>query len=674
MDTQYEIRTTNHDLQSTIFVLLAAWLAAPTVQAQPVRALRTSFEREVNRYVWRAGVQWRGAVGGWRIDLRNRFRSDAFLLADRRIDFRDENRLNLTARRSLGSQLAGRVYGRSLWFGPSRVLRQQLLAGLRYAPRPYLHAEPTLGLAWDQRPGINADLDTPAPLRRDIGPAIGVRFGYAPPMLGGYDLALRGESTWRVINPRRGRTTRFRGSAERAFPGVTVEGRTRLTSLRRDAYQSTSFLNRRPGARRSAGTVEATTRDTLRAALEVDAALAEALSWTSQFNLRALRRRTRTLNPPPEALFSNTAYDRRAYDAETALRYRPNASVALARLAVRFGAETDRRELTNRDALPLQRANEISNLLHQADYDEGYLTVSGRGRIPLGSAVRLRARATANILRYDTPEANPDDRDEVYYRGRVGVLWNMSRYLEADLTLHGATYHTVYLNALRSAENNRRRVLRLRPALTWRPAETTRLRLETEARASYTRYDFVLPGRTAQDQAARELRYDLSFRHELSDALLLRADARLSDLRLGRLIENRFAEIPFDTLRTYAGHVRLQAGTDLVAEVGLRFYVRSDYQRRANLTYPSAGDPEQMIRLTRPARQYVVQLGPTCRITWPLPTGHRMRLDGWLNVQRVFYDAYGPLPPADASRIRRAARDSDVTVIPNVTLSVTWDF
>ncbi|PSQ89896.1 MAG: hypothetical protein BRD45_01540 [Bacteroidetes bacterium QS_8_64_10] len=137
MDTQYEIRTTNHDLQSTIFVLLAAWLATPTVQAQPVRALRTSFEREVNRYVWRADVQWRETVGGWRIDLRDRFRSDAFLLADRRIDFRDENRLDLTARRSLGSQLAGRVYGRSLWFGPSRVLRQQLLAGLP-VPGPWV--------------------------------------------------------------------------------------------------------------------------------------------------------------------------------------------------------------------------------------------------------------------------------------------------------------------------------------------------------------------------------------------------------------------------------------------------------------------------------------------------------------------------------------------------------
>ena len=48
------------------------------------------------------------------------------------------------------------------------------------------------------------------------------------------------------------------------------------------------------------------------------------------------------------------------------------------------------------------------------------------------------------------------------------------------------------------------------------PAPLTRVVLTSEVRATYTTADVVLPGRVAEDQSARELRYELEAEHALT--------------------------------------------------------------------------------------------------------------------------------------------------------------
>ncbi len=267
------------------------------------------------------------------------------------------------------------------------------------------------------------------------------------------------------------------------------------------------------------------------------------------------------------------------------------------------------------------------------------------------------------------------------HNGVLGLLFRMSRYVQADLQVFGSFYHTVYLNAERSAENNILRSLRLRPSMRWTPSPHTRVRLTTEVRATYTVDDFILPGRRPTDQSAREVRFETEIEQDLPGGARLFATGSYGDLRLGRLLWDEFAEIPFDTLRTYNGWIHLQTGRRLVADVGMRFFIRSDFDRAATGQYPRVDDAGNELRdetgavlltsITRPGRKWIEQVGPTAALTWMMGAS-TLRFDGWLNIQHVRRRLYGTLPEAAADRIRRAGRRGTRKIIPNVALTVVW--
>jgi hypothetical protein len=230
------------------------------------------------------------------------------------------------------------------------------------------------------------------------------------------------------------------------------------------------------------------------------------------------------------------------------------------------------------------------------------------------------------------------------------------------------------LKAQRSAENNVQRSLRLRPSVTWRPNTHTRIELSSEVRANYTVDDFLLPGRRASDQAARELRYDLDAEHEIGRGVRIRVSGRVSDLRLGRFLHEPFAEIPFDTLRTTSVWVRLSVGERVQAEVGMRAFIRSDYDRGTTVRYEREDEPGVQYSISRPGRRKIAQIGPTTSILWPLRGGKLIRVDGWATMQSVTNRLYGALPEGLAEVIRRAAIRGTKTLIPNLAVTMQWRF
>lgn len=668
---------------AAFFSFLFAFLLLPsTALAQPVWQLETGFERAVNRYRWVSRAEVEMQAGAWQLAVVNRFLSDAFIQFDDQLNFRDEDQLRWVAGRPLGPTTAFQARGETAWFGQSRVFQQQVLGGVRYTPRPYLWFEPNIGAVVDQRPGVAEAVGTEAPLRMDAGPAYGMRLSYAPPVEG-YRIQMQADGIWQSMAPRQGHSLRFGGVMERRFEDTRLISRVRLASARRDAYQSVSFLNRDVTGRQPES-VEATTSDTLDASIELDTPFYRGIRFNGRLGLEAGNRFIRTERAPDDVLFFETDFRRRALDAEAALRSeRPRLVM---RGAVRLGAATERRALANREDLPAAEAAQKSNLLQQADYDEGTFTVLTNVRAMPWQRLVFTFDGSASIIRHDTPEANPDDRDEVFYTGEAGSLLRLSRYLEVDVKVYGSFSHTVYLNAARSAENNKQRSLRLRPTLHWRPSRRTTVRVTPEVRATYTIDDFVLPGRRASDQSAREVRYNADLDQDLGGGLRLLATGTYSDLRLGRLLWDRFAEIPFDTLRTYSAWGRLQAQINprLFAEVGVRAFIRSDFDRATTVRYPrvdAAGvilrdeqDDVLLTSITRPGRQRIEQLGPTCAITWTMPDGSAIRLDGWFNVQHTRQRLYGGLPEAAAARIEAAARDGTRKIIPNLALTALWRF
>ncbi|MFQ5572323.1 MAG: hypothetical protein ACE5G0_21820, partial [Rhodothermales bacterium] len=157
-----------------------------------------------------------------------------------------------------------------------------------------------------------------------------------------------------------------------------------------------------------------------------------------------------------------------------------------------------------------------------------------------------------------------------------------------------------------------------------------------------------------------------------------------ADLRLGRLLWDAFAEIPFDTLRTYSGWIHVQAGRRIMADIGLRVFIRTDFERVLTVRYPRVDEEGRELTdeqgdvllssISRPGRQSIEQIGPTAALIWSMGSGSAVRLDGWLNVQHIRRRLYGLLPEGSADRIRRAARRGTRKLIPNLSLSVVWNF
>ena len=642
----------------------------------------TGFERDVNRYRWTAGTLLAEEFGDWRFLVDNRFVSDAFVLFNDRLSFRDENRLSWVVERALGERFSAQARGRALWFTQSEVFSQEIYGGVRFRPHPDLWIEPAVGFAWDKRPGVGTGAEIP--VRTDLGPAYGTRLAWTPGPLNEYQVRVSADGAWQVINPRRGRAVRMDGFLSRSFGDARFSSNVRYSNYRRDAYQAVSFLNRPEQAGRLSETVEATASDTLAAAFELDAPVYGSFRLTGRLDLGANNRVIEALRTPDDALFFNTAFNRREVEGEFGVAYTPSNNLTI-HVAARTGAEVERRSLTNSEDLPPTQAAQKRDLLQQADYDQGLFGLRARSYATLG---RFTFSLTANssILRHDTPELNLDDRDELYHNGQGGILIQLSRYLQADVKLLGSYYHTVYLAAERSAENNIQRSVRLQPGFEWNPSINTRIRLGSEIRATYNVHDFTLPGRRSSDQSARELRYDADVEHRIASNLRVFFTGSFSDLHLGRLMWDEFAEIPFDTLRTYSGWLRLQIQTErrITADIGLRIYVRRDFDRSTTIRYDRTDESGELVldedgvplqsSITRPGRSWIEQIGPTCSISWPMRGLSTLRLEGWLNVQHVRRRLYGTLPDGSASTIRRAGRRGDILIIPNVSLTTSWRF
>ncbi len=628
------------------------------------------FEREINRYRWTSDIQFDRQIDAWTVELSNSFRSDAFILFDDRLSFRDENNTRLTLRRPYGERRLS-IYGSFGWFSLSRVLSQNLIAGYRFPLTSKVWFEPLLGASLDRRPGFSEGT-TRAPLRTDAGPAAGFKFGVPSTAIDAYRVEVSGEGLIQSMAPRRGEMLRASGFAERTFEKTRVRTRVQVARIRRDAYEAASFLNRDDTATRVAETVESTRSDTLAATVFVDRTVSQSTVIRGRLDFTTNRRMVETLRAPESAIFFDSDFSRRVFEAELSSTY--SKSQTLLRLSIRGGAEVERRRLANEEALPPAQASQKLNLLKQADYDRGFLSFQMNARAPIGSRAVLQADISVNILRRDTPDVNPDDRDELYYNGLLGASLHLTRHVELQLQLFGTYYHTVYVKAARSIENNVQQSLRFRPTIIWRPSPVTRINVTTEVRANYTIDDFLLPGRLPTDQSARELSYNLDGEHDFGHSVRLYVKGRLSDLRLGRFLNDSFAEIPIDSLRTTSAWIRLSVGGKVQAEIGLRTYIRSDFDRAITVRYDRGDASGMRARITRPGRQIIAQVGPTTSIVWPLTSGRFLRLDGWATFQRISYKLYGELPEGLESEIKKAAKKGSRTLIPNLSVTMQWQF
>lgn len=661
------------------FALLACFWTAPVLGQAP-NSVETLFERDINRYRWTAGVRVNQPVSTRSLSIDNRFTSDAFILFNNLLSFRDENVTAWSLRSPAGRRFSPDFEGRFAWYSQSRVLSQDLYSSVRVPVYESLVVSPAVGFALDQRPGATPQ-EGKAPLRRDAGPAFGGSLSITPTRLLDYAVQLNAVGNVQFITPRRARSLKMNGRAERLFDKTRFATTATYSNVRRDAYQSISFLNRDADVEPLSETIEATTSDTLAVTVELETPLSSSFQLSNRVGYRSNNRKIRTLHTPEESLFFDTDFNRRKVDIEVDLSYASPRFTS--RLTFSGTTEVEQRQLIDREELPDVQAIQKGELLEQADYDRNIIGVRSQNRAALTDRISLQLEASASILRHDTPAINQDDRDESFFRTQMGLEYRLSPYITMQFDVYGTYFHTVYLKARRSAENNVQRSLRFRPSVRWTPSSRTAVRFRSEVRATYTVDDFVLEGRRPTDQAARELRYEGDIEHRLGPFFQLLAEGGVSDLRLGRFLRSGFAEIPFDTLQTYSGWIRIRSQGEIQAEVGARAFIRTDFERASTVRYrrldesgavllDEQGTPARAT-ISRPGRRWIEQIGPTFALSWVMNNTSVLRLDGWLNVQRIRQRLYGDLPEGLAKHIRAEARRGTRRIIPNLSISVLWN-
>ena len=650
----------------TLFVCLIGFFN-DFAMSQSTLQQTTDFSREVNQFRWRSETIWKAHLGLWNINVSNRFVSDAYIQFDNRLRFRDEDRFMLYASRPITKRFDATIRGGFDWFGAGHASSQSLLFGVHFIPLARLNVETSVGIASDRRPGVA--LDGQIPLRIDTGPAAAISAQFAPQDLQGYEVSFQSNARLQRIEARRIGDLTVMGSAARTFGLTRFESRARFSSRRRDTYQAASFLNR--GQARDPETIEATTSDTLDANLLIQAPLLNGLQVIAQADIQLNQRRVRTSKAPEESIVFETNFSRQSLTGEVSLVY--EHTDVDAQLRAEYGAINEHRVLANQEDLPLSEVTQKRILLQQADYDEGGFALSGRVRGDLLPRLSVLFVGSSRILRHDTPLTNLDDRDEIYHTATLTLGHQRNRYLSLELRMFASYHHTVFLNAERSAENNVQRTLRLRPSMEWTPSSSSRIRLASEVRATYTTDDFVLPGRRSSDQSARELRLESEMEHRIFADTDVLITASFSDLRLGRLMWDSFSEVPFDTLRTLTTWARIQSGKRLRGELGWRVFLRSDYDRAISVSYqlPTDTPTSTLGRITRSGKRWIIQSGPTATLFWSRGKT-TLRLDAWANWQRLRYTLYGQLPSTSADIIRQTARRGRLRLIPLMSLKVFW--
>lgn len=126
------------------------------------------------------------------------------------------------------------------------------------------------------------------------------------------------------------------------------------------------------------------------------------------------------------------------------------------------------------------------------DFKSSRITLAGTGKFKFSRSDTLSIKGAVSRYRYDTPENNPDDRDEF----RMNIHLSEIHYFfpRLKLVLNGSVnlYHLVYIYSERSANNNWMRIFRLSPQVIYRPTDGIKIVQNAEVLANYVDYDYEI--------------------------------------------------------------------------------------------------------------------------------------------------------------------------------------
>ncbi len=620
----------------------------------------TRFNRQLDALRWDMGGATMVSGEGYSFTLDNSFNSRLFMRGGSATNIQDENVLNLNGRVHISEPFYAVGFGRSYRYTSVDVRQDFMMGGLGIDLPGLAQVELMGGVFSDHR---NNELDQ--------GPSVAARVASQPIELG--DWTIRPEGWMHYADIDRRTYQNYHADTELAYQTEMVNFRSRLRMARavRESYQPSSFFNRDVS-----DLIEGVTSDTTQANLSLEIPLIGPVEGRFSMDARQVNRRFESR--------SITEEEQNLYDTETTReRVDLRASAVLPagshnlELGLEYQIANRRAGILNPEDFTDEQITRRNEMLDNSTFSQSRIGLFTQNRVGIAEGHSLNLSGRVSILRYDTPELNIDDRDELSYRASVGSDHRISDYLSGGVTISGEAIHQVYLRAERSIDNHWRRVLRLRPYFEWSPFESLRIRQFFGIRANYTVDDFELPGRTGNNRSSREFNFRTQVDWDIGTDWNISAEASRSELRIGRLFWDSFTEIPTDTLTTYNFDLMIsrEIGRAEIAAGG-RYFIKLDYLPQTTLTTTIPGEEggEQPVSQTAPGRQITRQFGPAVDINIPFSSGNRLQFRGWLQNEGINRRLFTAYPDEVEEAFRQEERRTSRRQYPNMELQVSFQF
>ena len=638
-----------------LFVFFGLFLSL-SASAQSLQG-ETQFSRQLEAIHWRQQSTFAASTSFFDLSVSNRLGSRFFLLNDRAQNIQNDRQTDVSLSGWMSPTVAVAADVRSFEFTSTRTRQDVALAGIEVRPVKPLFVRTQFGIMSDARNRA-----------ADQGFIYGIK-AWTSELNPGEGLYLTPSLFMEVadIQPRRYVTTRYLADMAYRTNDVQMSASVQHGLSRREGYANSSFLNTADSEY-----IESVRIDTTSVRFQTRFPITRR--WAGDIEVDALNQvrmvDNRNLPDDDAAPLYNSRTLRQAVDTRVRISADGDRLRSVFGMAVGVGIRNSR--LTDTEGLPADQVRRRAELLTNSNFNQNRFELFTTQDLRITRNHDMSIFASSAILRYDTPETNPDDRDELTLLFRTVNRMRLAPGFEAAITTAGEAYHYVYLFSERSIENNWRRSIRLMPEFTWTPVSTLSWRNVYLIRANYTVEDYELAGRTKNDQSARELMLFSDLDWRFLPEWSVRMQGSRSELRIGKLIWKGFREVPIDTLITYDGTLELarrRGGSELA--IGVRMYHKTDFLIRATQTIPIGAGT---VSRTATGQLITSQYGPLVRLLLPFGRHQEIQIRGWYQIQKTWTDLYTTYPEETRTAFEQAERTPVTRVFPNLDMTVRFRF
>jgi hypothetical protein len=609
----------NAQIGSTIFTRESA-AAEPDTAGGPHHS-RLTFERLLSSYQWNFTHRTSFLSERWFLTLDEQFRS-TLIRTDRNF-LKDQQELRMIGGHRFTDRFDIRVQASSLFLSDDQITGlndagiNSAHGGFGYLLYPGLTFAPFIGYVSDRQ----AD-------RTDKGLSYLARLqGSDLELLNDFYMNVDAQYLLNKVDPRETTQHFIYLSADRAFDGQTYAGfRTYYTSSRREFY----FPADQP------------TQNVFMSLTNIDRRNEHRIGTSGEMqyeiNPTLIGRFTTTLDwrnvtrgyyyqqtiVPSQYLY-DTAVDEFMINVQLSLRYYLGRTLT-GYSYISYGERSEEHTIgTVPSSIPpifYERRTESEFIKNNVSKRT---TLGTYGNIRMHAAHRFTYSGSASILRYDTPSPlNYDDRDELRVFASFGTIHDIGRYVTLRLGIDLMFSHIVYLKAQRSANNNKNRVLRFMPSVTYTPFSWLSTTNAFEVLANYTVYDFEDVVSNLRSLSYRQMGWLDSTRVTLSESTSLSIFSQYRRYERGELQWREFSERPITSFEELTLIATLQYelfGGNIAFAGGIRYFRQDRYRYEIR----------DRIFETRLSNS-----GPICSVYWRVGRKYLLKLSGW--YERQFRD------------------------------------